>query len=110
MRRLSPSSVQRRPVRHLESGDQREAIELAVSESVPWYEGFGEHGLIGRTEAAACSSGGPDDMQRTFSGRTCAPRSFRGSLSFRVWPRKRTLITMGVSSVTGTLVAAMEGK
>jgi hypothetical protein len=45
--------------------------------------------------------------RRTCCGRTCAPRSLSGSLIFLVWPRKSTLITMGVSSVTGTLVVAM---
>lgn len=66
---------------------------------------------VGRSEAAACSTGSSDKAKHTFSGRTFAPRSFSGSLSFLVWPRKSTLITMGVSSVTGALVvAAMAGR
>lgn len=47
---------------------------------------------------------------RTLSGSTWAPRSFRGSLNFFVWPWNMTLTTMGVSSVTGVeVVAAMMG-
>jgi hypothetical protein len=47
--------------------------------------------------------------QQTFSGRTCAPRSFSGSLNFFVCPRNSSFTTMGVSSVTGILVAIAGG-